>query len=179
MYFKKIKGERVYLSPMCIEDAPKYVKWMNDFEVTDGVNGSRNVVTLESEMKWIEENNKAGNYNFAIVKKENDELIGNCSFHDYDKIYGNATVGILIGEKENRNKGYGCETLKLLIGYGFDYLNLNNIMLSVYSFNDIAINCYKKVGFKEIGRRRGAIVKKNKRYDIIYMDIIKEEYYKE
>ena len=52
-------------------------------------------------------------------------------------------------------------------------------MLNVYSFNDIAINCYKKVGFKEIGRRRGAIVKKNKRYDIIYMDIIKEEYYKE
>lgn len=179
MYYKKIEGERVYLSPMCIEDAEKYAKWMNDFKVTDGINGSRNITTLESERKWIEENSKTSNYNFAIIKKENDELIGNCSFHDLDKNWGTATVGIFIGEEENRNKGYGTETLKLLISYGFDYLNLNNIMLCVYSFNKNAINCYKKVGFKEMGKRRNAMILKNKRYDIIYMDIIREEYYKE
>ena len=69
MYYKKIEGEKVYLSPMCIDDAEKYAKWMNDFKVTDGINGSRNVITLESEKKWIEENSKASNYNFAIVKK--------------------------------------------------------------------------------------------------------------
>ena len=162
MYYKKIQGERVYLSPICIEDAEKYVKWLNDFKVTDGINGSRNVVTLESERKWIEDNSKASNYNFAIVKKENDELIGNCGFHDLDKILGNATVGIFIGEEENRNKGYGSEALKLLIGYGFDYLNLNNMMLNVYSFNENTISCYKKVGFKEIGKRRSSIMKKTK-----------------
>ena len=32
---------------------------------------------------------------------------------------------------------------------------------------------------KEFGRRRQCVMKKNERYDIIYMDIIKEEYYKE
>lgn len=63
------------MSPVCIEDAEKYVKWLNDFRVKYGINGSRNVVTLESERKLIEENSKIGNYNFAIVKKENDELI--------------------------------------------------------------------------------------------------------
>jgi len=179
MYYKKVEGERIYLSPMCMEDAEKYTKWMNDLKVTDGINNSRNVINLESEKKWIEENSKYGNYNFSIVKKDNDELIGNCSFHDLDKIWGNATVGIFIGEEENRCKGYGTEALKLLISYGFDYLNLNNIMLSVYSFNETAINCYKKVGFKEIGKRRNSVMIKNKRYDIIYMDIIREEYYKE
>ena len=179
MYYRKIEGERVYLSPMCIEDAEKFTKWMNDFNVSDGVNQSRNVITLENERKYLEENSKTGNYNFSIVKCENDELIGSCSFHDLDKMWGNATVGILIGDKENRGKGYETEALKLLIGYGFDYLNLNNIMLNVYSFNESAIACYKKVGFKEIGKRRKALVIKNKRYDIIYMDIIKDEYYKE
>lgn len=178
MYYKKIEGERVYLSPMCMEDAEKYVKWMNDIKVTDGINQSKNLVTLESEREWIENNSKISNYNFSIVKKENDELIGNCSFHNIDKINGLATVGIFIGEEENRNKGYGSEALKLLIGYGFDYLNLNNIMLTVYSFNKNAISCYKKVGFKEMGKRRGALMQKNIRYDIIYMDMIREEYYK-
>ena len=177
MYYKKVEGERVYLSPMSIEDADKYTKWMNDFKVTDGINNSSKLITLESEKKWLEENTSTNNYNFSIVKKENNELIGNCSFHDLDRTYGNATVGVFIGEEENRGKSYGMEALKLLISYGFDYLNLNNIMLNVYSFNESAIKCYKKVGFKEIGKRRNAVMIKNKRYDIIYMDLIREEYY--
>ena len=178
MYFKKVDGDRVYLSPMCIDDVPKYVKWMNDPKVTDGINCGKNIATIESERAWLENSIKNGNYNLAIIKKERNELIGNCGFHDIDKIHGLATIGIFIGEEENRNKGFGREALKLLIGYGFDYLNLQNIMLTVYSFNEKAVACYKKVGFKEIGKRRDAVIKNNKRYDIIYMDIIREEYYK-
>ncbi len=29
-YFKKIIGEKCYLSPMNIEDAEQYTRWMND-----------------------------------------------------------------------------------------------------------------------------------------------------
>lgn len=177
MYYKKIEGKKVYLSPMCLDDAYKYVKWMNDSKVTDGLNGNQNLITLESEKEWIEKNNRNGNFQFAIVKQDNDELIGNCGFNELDTINRKATIGIFIGEEENRGKGYGYEALTLLISYGFDYLNLNSIMLSVYSFNENAIACYKKVGFKEIGRRREAYLMKNKRYDDIYMDILREEFY--
>lgn len=59
------------------------------------------------------------------------------------------TVGIFIGDENNRSNGYGTEALKLLLDYGFNYLNLNNIMLAVKSFNERAIKCYEKVGFKE------------------------------
>ena len=45
-----------------------------------------------------------GNYVFSVIKKENDELIGNCSFNDLDKIYGTAEICVLIGDEENRNK---------------------------------------------------------------------------
>ena len=177
MYFKKVEGKRVYLSPMCTDDALKYAKWMNDFEVTDKINASTNLVTVESEREWLEKNSKVGNFQFAIVKQENDELIGNCSLHGLDFINQSATVGIFIGEKENRGMGYGSEALELLLSYGFNHLNLNNIMLAVYSFNTPAIACYKKVGFKEIGRRREAYFKNNERYDEIYMDIIRSEFY--
>lgn len=177
MYYKKVEGKRVYLSPMCVDDAEKYTKWMNDFKVTDGLNGSKNLVTVEKEKEWIEENNKDGNFQFAIVKQENDQLIGNCGLHNLDFINQVATVGIFIGDEENRSKGYGSEALELLIGFGFDYLNLNNIMLTVYSFNEGAIACYKKVGFKEFGIRRESYNIKNKRYDIVYMDMLKNEFY--
>ena len=59
-----------------------------------------------------------------------------------------------------------------------EYLNLNNIMLQVYSFNKRAIKSYKKAGFKEFGRRHNVITIKNKLYDEIYMEILKEDYFK-
>ena len=78
------------------------------------------------------------------MRLEDDKLIGNCSIHEIDQLRQCAEVGLFIGDEENRNKGYGKEVLNLLLNYGFDYLNLNNIMLKVFSFNERAINCYKK-----------------------------------
>ncbi len=177
MYYKKIEGKRVYLSPMSLDDAEKYVKWLNDFKVTDGLNGSQNMVTLEGEKEWITNQTKEGNFQFAIIRTADNELIGNCGFNKIDQVNGTGNIGIFIGEEENRGKGYGTEALKLLISFGFDYLNLNNIMLSVYSFNERAIKCYKKLGFKEIGRRREAYIKCNERYDDIFLDMLRSEYY--
>ena len=51
-------------------------------------------------------------------------------------------------------------------------------MLQVYSFNKRAIKSYKKAGFKEFGRRHNVITIKNKLYDEIYMEILKEDYFK-
>jgi RimJ/RimL family protein N-acetyltransferase len=172
-YFKKLAGERVYLSPMNPDDAETYVKWFNDFEVTNGLGSSYRMVSLESEREWLK--NNSNQHQFAIVRLEDDLLIGNCGFHGVDQIRQCAEVGLLIGEEENRSKGYGEEVLKLLLDYGFQYLNLNNVMLRVFSFNERAIQCYKKVGFKEMGRRRQSYYLKGKFHDEVYMDILKCE----
>lgn len=172
-YFKKLIGKRVYLSPMNVEDAETYVKWLNDFNITDGLGTSSIIISLEGEKEWISHN--SDKYHFAIINLENDKLIGNCGFNELEQLRQCAEVGLFIGDEENRNKGYGEEVLNLLLNYGFNYLNLNNIMLKVFSFNKRAINCYKKVGFKEIGRRRQAYYLKGKFYDEVYMDILRED----
>lgn len=171
-YFKKLAGERIYLSPMNVEDAATYTKWLNDFAVTDGLGTSWRITSLEGEKKWIESN--ANDYQFAIVNQENDELIGNCGIMEVDHLRQCAVVGLFIGEEENRSKGYGAEVLNLLVDYCFDYLSLNNVMLKVFSFNERAIACYQKVGFKEIGRRRQSYYIKGKFHDEVFMDIIRE-----
>jgi len=172
-YFKKIVGNRVYLSPMNVEDAETYVKWLNDLSVTDGVGSSCKITSIDSEIEWITHN--SNQYQFAIVSLEDDKLIGNCGIQGIEQIRQCAEVGLFIGDEKNRNKGYGKEVLNLLLDYSFNYLNINNIMLKVFSFNERAINCYKKVGFKEIGRRRQSYYLKGIFYDEVYMDILKEE----
>lgn len=175
-YFKKLIGERVYLSPVNAEDAEKYVEWFCDFKMTDGVGSSGNLMTIETEREWIENTLKSGNFCFAIVNSENDELIGNCGIENISYKNRIATVGIFLGKEENRNKGYGAEVLRLLLDFGFNYLNMNNIMLNVKSFNERAIACYKKVGFKEMGRRRESYFLNGKYYDDVQMDILAREF---
>lgn len=172
-YYKKLVGHKVYLSPMRIEDAEAYTKWLNDLSVTENLGTPSDMVSVSGEQEWISKNSQGTI--FAIVKAENDELIGNCGFSTVNQICQCAEVGIFIGDEENRNSGYGSEAMSLLIDFGFNYLNLNNIMLKVFAFNERAINCYKKAGFKEIGRRRQAYYLKGKYHDQIFMDIIRSD----
>ena len=136
------------------------------------------MINLESEKDWIDNILKSGDYIFSIIRKSDDKLIGNCGFNKIDKIDRTATVGIFIGDESNHNKGLGTDSLKTLIKYGFDILNLNNIELQVFDFNERAINCYKKVGFKEYGRRHQSYYLNNEYHDEIYMEILREDYYK-
>ena len=175
-YFKKLIGERIYLSPMNIEDAEKYVEWLSDFRTSDGTGKSANLLTVEAERKWIESTLDSNEMVFAIVSLENDKLIGNCAIMKVDYKDRTCELGIFIGEEENRNKGYGAEALQLLLDFGFNYQNMPNIHLTVKSFNERAINCYKKIGFKEYGRRRESEFVNGNYYDRVYMDILDSEF---
>ena len=176
-YFKKMESENLYLAPMMMEDLEKYCMWMNDNKVTDGLDKTKDVTTIENEREYLENIGKNGDYAFSIVKKENDKLIGSCTLMHVDHINQTCEIGIMIGDSSSRGKGYGKEVLNMLLNYGFNTLNLNAINLGVLSFNERAIKCYKKVGFKEIGRLRQACFSNGKRYDVILMDILKEEFY--
>lgn len=52
----------------------------------------------------------------------------------------------------------------------------NSIDLKVYSYNNPAIKCYEKVGFKVAGRLREAKIIGGNKYDEIYMDILAKEF---
>lgn len=173
-YFKKIEGELCYLSPINTEDLLLYTKWMNDLEVTKNLGNYRYNFSLPAEKEALEK--LAKDHNYAIIDSVKDELIGNCGFFKIDHLERNAECGIFIGNKEYWDRGYGSEALKLLLSYGFDYLNLRNVMLKVFSFNQRAIKSYQKIGFKEIGRRRKTVTMNGIEHDDVYMDILNEEF---
>lgn len=174
-YFKKLIGERIYLSPRSLEDVEKYTEWLNDFETTDYTGRSHRILTLEAEKKYLEEKQNENGV-FAIVDIVEDKLIGTVGLHNIDGVNRTATLGIFIGDKEYRSKGYGTEAIRLILDFGFNYLNLNNIKLDLMEFNERALKSYKKCGFKECGRRRKCKFINGKYYDSIEMDILAEEF---
>ena len=48
-----------------------------------------------------------------------------------------------------RNKGYGCEMIKLAVRYAFEIAKADAVQLNVFPENPGAKKCYQKVGFKE------------------------------
>jgi len=175
-YYRKIVGERLYLSPFDADDAEIYiqwVQWMNDRAVADGYGGHHNLVTPASAKKTLE---SLTGRRFAMVLLDGDICIGHISLHDIDHLNRHAFIGIFIGEEENRGRGYGAEAIRLVLDYGFKTMNLHCILLSVHADNAAAIACYKKVGFREAGRRREYIFKDGKYIDQIYMDILEHEF---
>ena len=174
-YFKKLVGERIYLSPRNVEDVETFTEWMNDFYVTDYTGRSHTSITLQEEKEYLEKTDKDKN-TFAIIDIETDEVIGTVGLHCVDNIHRTATLGIFIGNRNYWSKGYGTEAIQLILDYGFNYLNLNNVDLALMEFNQRALKCYEKCGFKEIGRRRKSKFINGKYYDSILMDILAEEF---
>ena len=173
-YFKKLEGDRIYLSPRNSDDVEKFTEWLNDFQVTDYTQRSANVMTLQAESEYL--NNSKEEYAMVIVTKDEDKMIGTVSIEQINFINRTGTLGIFIGDKDYRDKGYGTEAIKILLDYGFNYLNLNNIKLNLMSFNERALKCYTKCGFKEYGRRRNCKYINGKYYDSIEMDILANEF---
>lgn len=174
-YFPKLKGRNIFLSPINETDSELYTKWMNDLHVTIALGNASLLFSLQKEKELLESLAREG-YHFAIVKKDEERLLGNCSLFNISHIHNTADLGIFIGEEVDRSKGYGQEALTLLLSYGFKILNLNNIMLRLWSFNTRALKCYQKVGFRQCGIREQAYLVNGVYHDEIYMEILRNHF---
>lgn len=175
-YYKKIIGERIYLSPVSTDEADAYLKWMNEDKAL-AVNFGMypRMVSSKSDLNWLFEPPE-NMHRFAIVLLENDLLIGSISLHNIDHLNRNAYIGIFIGGGEHRGKGYGAEAIRLVLDYGFKTMNLHSINLTVHADNFAGISCYKKAGFHEVGRLPEVLFIDGKYVDKVYMSILEHEF---
>jgi RimJ/RimL family protein N-acetyltransferase len=172
-----ITGEKVALGPIRRELLPLYLRWINDFEVTRTLAASFRPMTWEAEEAWFEgASRRDRDAMFTIYERATLRPIGNTGIHDVDAHHRVGEFGLMIGEKECWGKGYGTETTRLMLDYGFNCLGLHNLMLKVYSFNERGIRAYTKAGFREIGRRREAIRIAGQAYDEVLMDCLATEF---
>ena len=175
--YRKLIGEKVYLSPVSTDDWQIYEKWHNDYEFSFLEGGGRTDVSPNANGPEGLENRAKSKSSFTIVDKETDRVIGHCAFNYEDIANRYAKIGIGIGEREYWSKGYGSDALRLLLDFGFNVRGYNSICLNVFEYNKRARACYEKVGFKKQGIWRDCLVRGEKRYDCIYMDILASEYF--
>jgi diamine N-acetyltransferase len=79
--------------------------------------------------------------------------IGTVDLFDFDPYHQRAGVGILIGDKSDRNQGYATEALKKFIFYCFKTLQLHQLFCNITVGNTESLRLFKKCGFKVTGRK--------------------------
>lgn len=146
-----IYGERIRFRSPEREHLPLFTRWLDDPEVRVGILTSL-PMSLASEEQWFEKMIKrpSREQTLTIELEEKDQWIpiGNCGFHNFDDAARSAGLGIMIGEKDYREKGYGTEAVKLLL----------------------------KVGFIHEARQRQAMYKNGKYIDNLVMSVLREEW---
>jgi RimJ/RimL family protein N-acetyltransferase len=176
-YQKKLVGEKCYLAPCRAGDAEAWARWDTDLEVAIPMGSeAHSVYSEEKESEILRDIIAKQMPVFNIVTCDGDTLIGRCLLMHIDSVDRTAELGMVIGEKDHWSSGFGLEATRLLLDYAFNLLNLNSVMLGVFSFNKRAIRCYEKAGFKLIGRRREARTIAAKKYDLIFMDMLASEF---
>jgi diamine N-acetyltransferase len=174
-----ISGERVRLRGVEREDIPRFVEWLNDPEVIDGLVLYLPMSTAEEE-RWFEElaSKPAEERPLAVdaLQREEWRHIGSAGFHNIEWKNRLAEVGIAIGDKSVWKQGYGTEVMRLLLQHGFENLNLNRIFLHVHETNQHAIRTYEKAGFVHEGHMRQAVYKNGKYRDVLVMSVLRSEW---
>ncbi len=174
-----IRGERVALGPLHGGLLPLITRWDNNFRTIDlggddpGPRSAEAIANLWEPLLRGERDDWIG---FAIYALLELRPIGIINIRDFTNPHGTAEFGITIGDPADRGQGFGTEATRLLLDYAFTVLRVHNVWLDTPAYNSGAIRAYEKAGFREIGRRRGARTRAGRRYDVVLMDCVVEEF---
>lgn len=168
-----IKGKKVILRPIRLEDARRFVGWVNDQETGKLLRGHNKKITLKEERAWIRGLRKKikTEKQFAIDASDGTH-IGSAGLF-LSPSDNNAKFGVLIGDKRYWNKGYGSETMTLILDFAFHDLHLHKVEADIFAYNKRSAHVCKKLGFKIEGTKKDHIRYKGKYYDEIQVGLFK------
>ena len=115
-------------------------------------------------------------YHFMIRAKTDDCLIGKAIVARVEWTNGNGQIRIGIGAAEDRCKGYGTQAAKMLLRFAFAELNLFRVSADVPEYNQGALALVRKFGFLEEVRRRQALERDGRRWDLLVFGLLKDEW---
>jgi len=176
-------GQDIRFGPIDFEKDPEVEsKWTHNaefmrlFEFDPARPISAAIVKKQYEKleKQIEENRNL--FHFMIRAKADDRLIGKAMIIRIEWSNSNCVLRLGIGAPEDRRKGYGTQALRMLLRFAFAELNLFRVTANVPEYNAGALALFRKFGFTEEVRRRQALDRDGRRWDLLVFGLLKDEW---
>ena len=148
-----IAGSKVILREKSSVDAWNDYAWETDPELSQldaaqpiTITFSRYLSDYANELR----HSPPTSHQFAVDTLDGRH-IGNCSYYNISETKGKAELGIMIGNHDYWDKGYGSDVVTTMVNYIFRQTNLNRIYLKTLESNSRAQKCFQKCGFTPYG----------------------------
>ena len=168
--FPLLETERLVLREITVEDAPSILNYLSDKEVMKyyGLEPFQTVKDAIDEISWYQSilSNKTG-IRWGITVKGQLEVIGSCGFLNVDAQHARADIGFELNQTY-WGQGIASETLKPIITYGFNQLQLQRIQALIEPANTASQMLVERHGFVREGLLRSYEYTCGK-YDDLYM----------
>lgn len=177
------EGKDIRFGPIDYEKDPEIEsKWTHDsdfvrmYEIAPA--RPMSVAMLKKAYEKIEKevDEEKNMFYFAIRARDDDRLIGKALVQQIEWANGNGWIRFGIGSKNDQRKGYGSQALQMLLRFAFAELNMFRISAAVPEYNEAAIALLKKFGFVEEVRRRQALDRDGRRWDMLVFGLLKDEW---
>jgi RimJ/RimL family protein N-acetyltransferase len=180
-----LTGEKVVLRPFALdEDAPALREMLQDPEamkLTGSSHGPGDTPEWDDAAEagfwdWYStRNQQPDRLDLAVVDRASGRCVGEVVLNDWNGANRSCGFRTLLGPG-GRGRGLGTESVRMIVGYGFERLGMHRISLEVYSFNPRARRVYDKVGFVAEGVLRDALRWGDQWIDATVMSILAPEW---
>ncbi len=170
-----LKGTKVFLRAIEPSDVEAIYRIEND-ERLWGVSETKTPFSLQVIKDYVANAHldiyEVKQLRLVICELDSGKLLGLVDLFDFDAYNLRAGVGILIEKEASRGKGYGAESLNLLMQYAKQHLGLHQLYANIGEDNLPSVALFEKQGFIKVGvkkewRRTGATYKDEFLYQYI------------
>ena len=148
-----IETDRLILRQWKLDDVNDVVEGLNNLNVTKWLAQVPFPYTEEDAKSFINKSIENNLYNFAIVLKEENKVIGGTQLTNISYVHGTAGGGIWLNEKY-QGQGYGTEAFGARIKYAFEELGLRRLENGYFKENEKSHKMQLKFGYKDEGVKR-------------------------
>jgi aminoglycoside 6'-N-acetyltransferase len=139
----ELRGERVLLRPLRVEDAERIAELAADPAV------SRWWPNLTEAEVVKKAEGRGGSTGFAVLHK--DELIGLVQYYEeLDPEYRHAGIDLFLAAP-HQDRGLGTDTVRTIARHLVHDQGHHRLVIDPAADNGRAIRCYEKVGFRPVG----------------------------
>ena len=175
-----LQGSNISLRLPRLDDVPARNAWFNDPEFTRlylGRPSGTPYAQVEEEVRFaMLPSASSGLLEYAVETTSEPRYIGNVFFRKISWQDRSAEIGVFIGPRDLWGKKLGSEALHLMVAYGFRELGFHRIWLTTPSFNQRAIRCFERAGFRREGLFREAIFSGGAFNDVVWMSMLESEF---
>ncbi len=178
--FPKLETDRLILKEIIFQDAASIFHIFSNEETMKyyGQFPMKSIEEAENLIKMFDDNFKNDKgIRWGIVLKEENRLIGTCGYHNWNKRHSRAELGYELSI-DSWGKGYIKETLRVIIKYAYEVMNLNRIEAVVYPENAASIKSLINQGFKKEGVLEEYAFFRNIYQDLIMFSLLKKDWLK-